>query len=172
MREALTRGTIWITMLTYTVGVVLFALRGRANLDSLTRWLWTIAVLSLAAHFVCAFHFFHDWSHSAAYTETARQTAEVFRINWGGGLLINYALLSIWTFDVGSWWLRGVESYRQRHPWSVVMLWHGVLIFILFNATVVFKDGVVRWLGLLICLTLIAAWVSINKRRAPSLSIS
>ncbi len=159
-------------MLTYTIGVVLFALRGRTNFDSWTRLLWTLGVLALVAHFVCAFHFFHDWSHAAAYLETARQTDEVFRINWGGGLFINYALLSIWTFDVGLWWLRGLESYRLRQPWSVVMIWHGVLIFILFNATVVFKDGIVRWVGLLICLTLVVAWIRINKRPIPSLSIS
>lgn len=173
MREFLTRSTIWLNIAAYTVGVVLFSLRGhRPSLDSTTRALWTIAVIALGAHFVSAYHFYHSWSHAAAYTETARQTAEVFRINWGGGLFINYALLSIWTIDVSLWWANGIESYRRRTPWSLVMTWHSILIFILFNATVVFKTGAVRWTGLLICLTLIYAWLSINRNRTAALSVS
>ena len=32
--------------------------------------------------------------------ETARQTAEVFGINWGGGLFINYTVAILWIGDV------------------------------------------------------------------------
>jgi hypothetical protein len=39
------------------------------------------------------------------------------------------------------------------------------LIFIIFNATVVFKDGMTRWVGLLVCLTLVLSWVSISRQR-------
>ena len=95
--EFLTRGTIWISILAYTVGYVTFAIsRGKSTLDSLTRLAWTIAVVALIAHYIFAFQFYHGWSHDSAYIETARQTAEVFRMNWGGGLFINYALLVLW----------------------------------------------------------------------------
>lgn len=162
--EFITRLTIWISVAAYTIGTVLFASRGpRSTVDSLVRYAWTIACGALAAHYISAFHFFHHWSHSAAYLETARQTEEVFKINWGGGLFINYAFLTIWIADVGFWWLRGLDSYRRR-PLALVMTWHGVLLFIIFNATVVFKTGWIRWLGLLICLTVCLSLLASAKQ--------
>jgi hypothetical protein len=162
--EFLTRATIWITIVAYAVGSVVFALaRGRVGWDSVTRTLWTISVVSLIGHFICAYQFYHHWSHESAYLDTARQTNEVIGLNWGGGLFINYALLSIWIVDVGWWWLRGLNSYRTR-PWPLVAAWHSFLIFILFNAMVVFKDGVVRWVGLVICLVLFLSWVRIARQ--------
>ena len=116
----------------------------------------------MLAHFVSAFHFYHDWSHAAAYRDTARQTREVFGLDWGGGVFINYALLTAWIVDVGWWWGSGVESYRTR-PRGLLVAWHGFLIFIIFNATVVFADGVVRWIGLVICSVLVIAWVRVVR---------
>lgn len=162
--EFLTRATIWITIVAYVVGSVLFAwARGRTTWDSAARIAWTIAVVSLIAHFICAYQFYHDWSHDSAYRDTARQTDEVVGLNWGGGLFINYAFLIIWTIDVASWWIGGLNSYRAR-PWPLVAAWHGFLIFILFNATVVFKHGVTRWVGLVVCLILVLSWVRIARQ--------
>ena len=169
--ELLTRGTIWISILAYTVGCVSFAvLRKKPYVDSITRLAWTVAVLALSAHYIFAFQFYHAWSHDAAYIETARQTAEVFHVNWGGGLFINYALLVLWMTDVGWWWLRELNSYRRR-PWLLILFWHGFLIFIIFNATVVFKDGKLRWVGLLICVSLVVSWLVTyhsRNRNSPS----
>jgi hypothetical protein len=119
---------------------------------------------ALLAHFVFAFDFYHAWSHQSAYVETARQTAEVFAINWGGGLFINYAVAALWTADVAWWWLAGMNSYLQRR-WWLTLLWHGFLIFIIFNATVVFKHGLVRWIGLSVCLSLVFSWILISRQR-------
>ena len=161
--EFLTRSTIWISILSYTIGSIVFALsRGRYEFDRGARLAWTVGCVALIAHFVCAFNFYHSWSHESAYVDTARQTAEVFRINWGGGLFINYALVLVWIVDVTWWWVSGVSSYRRR-PWLLMLIWHGFLIFIIFNATVVFKDGLTRWIGLLVCLSLVLSWVSIRN---------
>jgi hypothetical protein len=161
--EFLTRSTIWISILSYTIGSIVFALsRGRDDFDRWTRLVWTIGGVALVAHFVCAFNFYHAWSHESAYVDTARQTAEVFKINWGGGLFINYALVLVWVADVTWWWFAGVSSYRRR-PRLLTLIWHGFLIFIIFNATVVFKDGLTRWVGLLVCLSLCVSWVSIRN---------
>ncbi len=82
--EFLTRATIWITIVAYVVGSVLFAwARGRTTWDSAARTAWTIAVVSLIAHFICAYQFYHDWSHDSAYRDTARQTDEVVGLNLG-----------------------------------------------------------------------------------------
>lgn len=164
--EFLTRATIWITLAAYVVGSVVFAFaRGRLGRDSATRVLWTIAVVSLIAHFISAYEFYHHWSQQSAYLDTARQTDAVVGLDWGGGLFINYAFIIIWTIDVSWWWLRGLTSYRSR-PWPLVAAWHGFLIFILFNATVIFKDGLVRWAGLAVCTVLCLAWLAIARQRS------
>jgi hypothetical protein len=181
MGEFLTRGTIWLSIVGYAVGTVIFALssspRRRAHFttetqstrrthgekwDSATRVVWTVACASLIAHFISAFQFYHGWSHAAAYGDTARQTEELFGLNWGGGLFINYALLIAWIVDIAWWWRSGLDSYRMR-PWPLVAAWHGFLIFIIFNATVVFGDGIVRWFGLAICLLLTLTWLCIVR---------
>ena len=162
MREFLTRSTIWFSILAYAVGCVVFA--ARRDADRWTRLAWTTGCSALLAHFICAFDFYHEWSHASAYKETARQTAEVFRINWGGGLFINYTVATLWVADVGWWWFAGLRSYRRR-PWWLVLVWHGFLIFIIFNATVVFKTGPTRWVGLLVCLSLALSWTFINRQR-------
>jgi len=123
-----------------------------------------VACASLIAHFICAFQFYHGWSHAAAYRDTARQTEDVFGLNWGGGLFINYALLIAWMVDIGWWWQGGLDSYPQR-PWPLVGAWHGFLVFIIFNATVVFGHGIVRWVGLGICVLLTLTWVRVIGAR-------
>ena len=166
--ELLTRSTIWVSIVAYTIGSVVFATARDA--DRWVRVAWTTGCAAMVVHFICAFNFYHAWSHESAYVDTARQTAQVFRINWGGGLFINYALASLWTADVVWWWFAGLSSYRRR-PWLLTLLWHSFLIFIIFNATVVFKDGAARWIGLLVCLTLVLCWVSVNRQRATVPSV-
>jgi len=121
--EFLTRSTVWFSIVGYVVGSVVFALsplaRRRAQWDSAARVVWTIACASLIAHFISAFQFYHGWSHAAAYDDTARQTEELFGLNWGGGLFINYALLIAWIVDIAWWGLSGLDSYRKR-PWPLV----------------------------------------------------
>jgi len=159
--EFLTRTTIWITIAAYTFGCVSFALTGRKfRWDAAARVAWTIGCASLISHMIFAFQFYHGWSHESAYRDTARQTEEVVGLNWGGGLFINYVLLIAWVVDITWWWLSGLDSYRSR-PWPLVAVWHGFIVFIIFNATVVFADGIVRWVGLCICATLCFAWFKV-----------
>ncbi|MGE0887199.1 MAG: hypothetical protein AB7P14_27060 [Blastocatellales bacterium] len=166
--ELLTRITIWIAISGYALSTAILLLRGK-NLvwQSRARWLSTVGCLGLMAHTICAFHFYHDWSQASALRETARQTAEVTGANWGGGLYINYGFLAAWIADV-AWWWRGLNLYRQRH-WLITAIWHGFFIFMLFNATVVFKTGWVRWLGLGICLGLLATWLNRHRVRQQTI---
>jgi len=127
---------------------------------------WTIGCASLLAHVACAFHFYHNWSQAAAYRETARQTAEVTGLDWGGGLFINYALIAGWVIDV-AWRLRGLDVYCNRPRWLAVA-WQGFLIFIIFNATVVFKTGPLRWIGLGLCLWLAFLWRLAGGSNVPN----
>ncbi|MBS1786781.1 MAG: hypothetical protein JST85_03620 [Acidobacteria bacterium] len=165
--ELLTRLTIWIAISGYAVGVCLLLLvRESQTWQARARLAWTIGCLGLIAHLICAFHFYHHWNQASALSETARQTAEVTGNNWGGGLYINYAFLAAWIADV-AWWWRGLERYRQRH-WLITAAWHFVLIFMVFNATVVFKTGVVRWIGIALCSGLLLVWLwSAKSKESP-----
>ncbi|HEX8354393.1 MAG TPA: hypothetical protein VF611_15925 [Pyrinomonadaceae bacterium] len=156
--EILTRVTVWVAVAGYAAGAAAFALsRERRVWESAARAAWTVGCVGLLAHVACAFHFYHGWSHGAAYLDTARQTDEVFGLDWGGGLYVNYALVVGWGLDVAWWWARGLDAYRRR-PWPLAAAWHGFLIFIIFNATVVFKTGPARWAGLGLCLGLCIVW--------------
>jgi hypothetical protein len=129
--EILTRCTIWITIVSFAIGFTAWALSGaRSKWDSFARLAWTIACAALLAHVAFAFHFYHAWSHDAAFRETARQTEIVTGLNWGGGLYINYALVTGWVLDTMCWWVVGLETYRSR-AWPLVAVWHGFLIFTL-----------------------------------------
>ncbi|HJQ71286.1 MAG TPA: hypothetical protein VKA70_20075 [Blastocatellia bacterium] len=155
--EFFTRFTVWVTLAGYLAGVALLALsRNRERWERAARLVWTIACVSLLAHVACAFHFYHEWSHDAAYRETARQTEEVVGLDWGGGLYINYALVAAWVADV-VWWWRGPRVYRRR-PTALVAAWQAFLLFILFNATVVFKTGPLRLAGVFLSLAACLLW--------------
>jgi hypothetical protein len=153
--ELLTRGTACLTVVSYTLGLVLrAAARGRWSWLNYARWTWTGGFAVLLLHVVCAFHFYHDWSHEAAYRATARQTAAVTGLVWGGGLYVNYLFVLVWGADVCWWWCRpgGYQGRCRCIEWTV----QGFLAFILFNATVVFGAGPARWLGLAVAVLLAA----------------
>jgi hypothetical protein len=160
--ELLTRATVWVALGGYTVGaaLLLIARRGPEWWRS-ARWAWTTGCIALITHIICAYHYYHSWSHDSAYRETARQTAEVVGADWGGGLYINFALLAGWIADV-CWWWRGSVRY-DRHSRLLIWVWHSFLIFIIFNATVVFKTGVLRWIGLALCLGLGILWMATRR---------
>jgi hypothetical protein len=160
--EILTRITVWLALAGYVIGASVYLLsRGRRSWDVVARAAWTAGVISLIVHVACAYHFYHNWSQAAAYRETARQTAEVTGLDWGGGLFINYALIIGWVVDVALWRLRGLNAYRNRPGW-LVTTWQGFLFFIIFNATVIFKTGPLRWIGLCLCLWLAFLWLFVK----------
>jgi hypothetical protein len=137
---------------------------GRRRCLTAARLAWTGGWLFFLVHVACAFEFYHDWSHAGAYRSTARETAEVVGLNWGGGLYANYAFALVWLADVCWWWLRR-ESYVAR-PRAAEWIVHGFLGFIALNATVVFGAGMIRWFGLASCGLLAAArWVKLGKNR-------
>lgn len=100
----------------------------------------------MLAHVSAAFHYVHHWSHTTASLATARDTAAVTGLDWGGGLYLNYLFVLIWLADTG-WWCRDPVLY-QRRPAAIEWGVQGFLGFIVFNATVVFKAGPVRWAGI------------------------
>jgi hypothetical protein len=161
--ELLTRWSVRLAMTLYVLSV---AVRGRS-----LRWsrvAWTAGCGLYLLHVVCAFEYYHHWSHAEAYASTARQTAATIGLEWGGGLYANYAFTLVWCVDVCWWWLGGA-SYLAR-PRIVDWLVHGFIAFMAFNATVVFATGFSRRLGAAACLLLACLWGYryVHRRRINS----
>ncbi len=67
------------------------------------------------------------------------------------------------------WWWGDPDSYGRR-PGLLTAIWHAFLIFIIFNATVVFKTGLLRWLGVGLCLAVGLVWLVSFRSRLQSRS--
>lgn len=154
--ELLTRWTVRVALALYVLALAeRVCAAGRRPWLDLARVSWTAGCLAFMLHMVCAFQFYHQWSHRAAYEATARQTAAVVSLDWGGGLYANYVFAALWAVDA-CWWWCSPERYPAR-PIGIEWAVQGFLGFMAFNATVVFGAGAIRWIGLAACLFLAAA---------------
>jgi hypothetical protein len=156
--ELLTHWTVRLAMAFYVA-----SLASRGFSPRWSRIGWTAGCLAYLLHVACAFEYYHHWSNGEAYAATARQTAEVVGLDWGGGLYVNYAFTLVWLVDVAWWWLNAA-GYLTRPRWLEWSV-QGFLGFIAFNATVVFATGISRWLGVFASIFLIGLGFSV--RRAP-----
>lgn len=150
--------------------LILWSIRGAtaAYVLSLTLWLtgrhpriiWTVGCVLYLVHVIAAFHLQHHWSHDAAWIETARQTRELFGIDWGGGVYFNYLFTVLWTADVVWWWV--APGNYARRPRAVRIGIHVYLAFMFINGVIVFPQGPTRWFGLAALTLLLALW---SRRR-------
>ena len=154
--RALTFGTIWVALTLYVLALAIRI----AWRDRLVRALWTAGCLFYLAHVALAFQAFYRSSHAVAYLETARQTAALFGIDWGGGLYFNYAFTAIWVGDTLWMWL-GLDGYRNRPFWLAAAI-QIFMAFMAFNATVVFAHGTTRTAGLIATALLI--WLATRRK--------
>ena len=99
--DLIVRGSMWLALSGFVAAHWGFR---HAGSTAHGRWpltaYWVGAVLALA-HTLAAFRWHYDWSHTQAVTATAKQTTEVFGLNWGGGVWVNYAFLVAWLVDAG-----------------------------------------------------------------------
>ena len=123
--------TIWTARVAAALYVVALALLIRNRWKG-SRLASTLGVVVYLVHVGCAFEFFYAWSHSVAYRETARQTAELFGVDWGGGLYLNYVFTILWLIEcVWSWMLAPGRIQGVR------IGVHAFLAFMVVNATAV-----------------------------------
>jgi hypothetical protein len=146
--DAQTRWMIRLALAYYgAAAVLMLRLRpaewtARPLRGSLARWVWTLAWAAYLVHVGFAFHYFHHWSHQAAYEHTDRATG-----GHGYGIYVNYLFTLAWTVDVAWWWL-APAAYATR-PHRVGTALHAFLAFVVFNASVVFEPGPARWVAAL-----------------------
>jgi hypothetical protein len=126
--------TIWMARAcaaAYLAALILILYSNSGN----ARFFWTTALALYLVHVYCAFQYVYSWSHAVAYRETARQTADLFGLNWGGGLYLNYLFTVVWCADCLWWWLNP-RTYSTR-PRSISLSVHALLAFMFMNATIV-----------------------------------
>jgi hypothetical protein len=152
-----TRDTIRLALVFYALCVVLMPwLDGAAwqcatALGRLVRLAWLLGCVTYLAHIALAFHFHHGWSHAQAQRHVAEQGG------FGPGIFLSYLFTLAWAADVAWWWLLPA-SYAGRRSWIGVAL-HAFMLFMVFNATVVFASGPARWGGLTLCGLLVGSLI-------------
>ncbi len=129
--QALTIWTARVAAALYAIELTLMA----RHQWSRARAVATLAVSIYLLHVWAAFEFFYRWSHSFAYRETAKQTAELFGVDWGGGLYLNYLFSVVWLADCIWWWLH--QDPRRTMSLRVSVAVHAFLVFMFVNATFV-----------------------------------
>jgi hypothetical protein len=154
--DDLTRHTVRLSLLFWAAALMLmltlspseWAAEGRGRL---ARCCWSLAWLAYLVHLGVAFHYYHHWSHAAA----VRHVRDVS--GFGEGIYASHAFTVLWTLDVAYWWLRP-QAYAKRSLWVGRVL-HGFMAFMVFNATVVYEQGFIRWAGLALFTLLGPLWL-------------
>lgn len=117
----------------------------------LARSCWSLAWLAYLVHLAMAFHHYHGWSHAHAMEHT-REVSGV-----GEGIFVSHLFTLLWSADVLFWWLHA-QRYAARPRW-IDRLLHAFMVFVIFNGTVVYETGLIRWAGLLMFAELAAVGV-------------
>jgi hypothetical protein len=145
--DDLTRSTVRLSLAYYAVAAGLMLLlrpdewlsRGRGRL---ARTCWTLAWGAYLVHLGMAFHFYHHWSHANAVEHTREVSG------FGAGVYFSHLFTLIWGADVVAWWT-DPKWYATRSAWIGRTL-HVFMTFIIFNATVVYESGPIRWAALIV----------------------
>lgn len=159
--DDLTRNTVRLALVGYAIALNLLLVTYLSVPDEfiscLTRLFWTLGWLTYLVHLAMAFHFYHGWSHQSAIEHT-RAVSGV-----GEGIYVSHLFTLLWSADVVSWWLRP-QWHKGRPAWIDGSL-HGFMLFIVFNATVVYETGPIRWAGLLLIGELLTVGFYACRRR-------
>ena len=158
------RTTIWLAVFAWAATEVLKA-RGRRDA---ARAVWTVGAALLAIHIALAFHYWHGWSHAAAYESTAIQSAQLTGVASGWGIYLNYALLVVWTADA-AWWWAAPRAYDRRSR-VLDRAAFAFFLFMMVNGAVVFATTAMRYAGVAAVATAIVARIrptASRDRAAP-----
>jgi hypothetical protein len=162
----MTFSTIYISLTFYAIALALLISARNERTLKLARLAWTMAFVFYVAHIISAYHFQHHWSQADALQHAAKRTYDVVGLDWDGGIYVNYVFTLVWLCDV-AWWWADATGYRNRPKWLTGSI-HAFFVFIAFNSSVVFAEGAVRWIGLVVTLALAGLWAIRTKTPIPS----
>lgn len=135
------RTTIWLAVFAWAATEVL----KRRGQSETARGVWTSGAALLAVHIALAFHYWHGWSHAAAYQSTAIQSAQLTGVASGWGIYLNYALLAVWVADAAWWWV-SPRAYETRSR-AIDRTVFAFFLFMMVNGAVVFATTAMRYAG-------------------------
>lgn len=156
--------TIWIALTLFVVAEA--GKRRQSAHRAAPAWAWAawaIGAILCAVHIVLAFAGRYGWSRDAAVRETARQTAAVYGVNWGGGVYVNYVFIAVWLIEA-CWWRAFPARYVGRQP-AITWCLRAFYLLIIVNAAVVFAGARGRAIGLVLVAALVWVW---RPRRSAS----
>ena len=152
--------TIWVALALFAAGEA-----GRV-LRPVPRWAWWSSLagaIICAVHIVIAMGHHHHWSHASAIEETARQTASVYGLAWGGGVYVNYVFVAVWLTYLWRWRTR--PEFFAQNPAATWGL-RAFFFVVIFNATVVFAISPMRLAGTVLSLALPLIWAYESRNTA------
>ncbi|HVK11583.1 MAG TPA: hypothetical protein VM597_22620 [Gemmataceae bacterium] len=112
------------------------------------RAFWVCGGGAFLVHVATAFDQIHNWSHDAAFDHVKDVSG------FGPGVLVSYGFSLVWTADA-LWWWASPASYDRRPIWlnrSVQVF----IAFVVFNGTVVYETGFIRYAGIVAFVALAA----------------
>ena len=150
--NALLYWMVWLSLIAFVAGELAKSRRYAGA--------WSVSAtgaILLAIHIVLAMAVRHGWSHTAALEETARQTNDVFGLNWGGGVYVNYLFAVVWISELFVWrqWPEGYASRPDWIKWSLRAFYFVMIV----SADVVFATGWRRLMGAGILAVLMTSWI-------------
>ena len=156
--DAALYSTIWVALALFVV-----AEAGKQRVSgrmAVPVWAWPVWVSGAglcALHMAFAFAGRHGWSHEMAVRETARQTAAVYGISWGGGVYVNYVFDAAWCTE--AWWWRAYPTHYFSRRRTITWALRAFYFVIIVNAAVVFAKSVPgRTIGVVLVGALLWSW--------------
>ncbi len=153
------RTAIWLAVFAWAATEVL----KRRGQRETARIVWTSGAALLGIHIALAFHYWHGWSHAAAYQSTAIQSAQLTGVASGWGIHLNYALLAVWLADA-AWWWAAPRAYETRSR-AIDRTVFAFFLFMMINGAVVFATTAMRSAG--VVAVAIAVWARARATAAP-----
>lgn len=169
--EHLTRWTIRLALALFVAYLAQSIVRPDSRRGPEARALWTVGCGLFLLHVVFAFHFYHHWSHAAAWESTAKETDEMLGFRFGDGIYFSYLFGALWTLDVVCRWIAAArpQTFARLPKAALIGLEYAVhvyLFFIAFNGAIVFEAGPTRWAGIALCTGLLILVVRAALRRS------
>jgi hypothetical protein len=143
--------TIWAALFLFVMGE--WGKRAIERVPGAARWAWRASLLGVflcIVHMAIAMGLRHGWSHDAAVRDTARQTMEVFGVEFGAGVYVNYVFVMVWLAELG-WWRANPAGYARRSR-SIVWLLRAFYFVVVVSAAVIFVRPQFRIAGLALLL--------------------
>jgi len=164
----LVRVSVWLAMLTWFAGAWFRVTSRSIPLQAATvgerayHWLWLLSGFATWVHVLASYGFVHGWDHQAVLRQTAQESFEVTGLRADWGVYVNFLYATVLTLYSGAMVIGG-RRLERLDVWV-----YGFTAFIVFNATVVFKGGWLRWLAGLATSIVLAGHGLAGRRAAAS----